>query len=289
MTSLDDTNMLTSGEQSPPVDDWFANMRDPAIAEARRRRVVVNLGRLLVVAILVLIWQLLVPHLSALAFASLSATFSKVGDWASNGVLWSNLWVTVQEVILGYAIGLGAGVILGLALSVNDTAARIADPFLIALYGIPKIALAPVLVLWFGIGLEPKLFLAAILVFFVVFFTTYHGVRSIDKELIQAIRLLGASPRQVQRIVTFPAALRTIVLGMKLGVPEALIGAIIGEFIVSSKGIGYLINFSSSQLDTAGVFAGLVVLTVVAMAINGIVSSSDKVSRVVSALRPRKG
>lgn len=275
-------SMATAMAEDQPVDAWLEGMRDPAIALARRRRVIVYVGRLVLLAIVIVLWQVVAPHEDHLAFASPSASVSALGHWAGSGTLWSNLWVTVEEVVFGYLIGLGAGVILGLALSLNDTAARIADPFLIALYGVPKIAFAPLLVLWFGIGLEPKLLLTATLVFFVVFFTTYHGVRTIDKDLVQSIRLLGASSGQVRRVVIFPAALRTIVLGMKLGVPEALVGAIIGEFIVSSKGIGYLVDFSASQLDASGVFAGLIVLTVLAIVLNGLVSGADKLGGAFS-------
>jgi len=114
------------------------------------------------------------------------------------------------------------------------------------------------------------------MVFFLVFFSSYEGIRSVDQAQINSVRLMGASRYQLRRYVIFPGAKSSIFLGLKIGVPEALVGAIVGEFISSSRGVGFFIQFSTAQLDTAGVFAGLIVLTVLSLLLNGAVKAASR-------------
>ncbi|WP_277604021.1 ABC transporter permease, partial [Agrococcus sp. ARC_14] len=139
------------------------------------------------------------------------------------------------------------------------------------LYSIPKVALAPLFIVWFGIGIDMKIILAAVSVFFLVFLNTAAGVRDVDRGLIDAVRLMGGTRRDIALKVVLPASMSGLLTGLKVSIPYALIGAVIGELVASNRGLGYLINDSAAQFNTAGVFAAVAVLTVLAMVLNGLV------------------
>ncbi len=178
----------------------------------------------------------------------------------ATGEIWPNLATTGEEVVLGYALGVAAGILAGYGLGRRPRAAGIVEPYLMAFYGIPKVALAPLFVIWFGIGIWSKVALAATMVFFLVFYTVYAGVRAVDRELVNLARVMGAGDRQLGRHVYFPAAAPAIVLGMRMSIPYAVIGVIVGEFASALHGLGLFINYASSTYDPAGVFAGIAVL-----------------------------
>lgn len=241
---------------------------DPAIAEERRRRNTIFAARVIVGAGLIILWELLSPNLDHLVFSSPSEIAARTWQWALNGTLYLNLFVTAEEIVLGYVAGAVAAILLGLLLGSYPTVAAILDPILMAIYGVPKIAFGPLFIVWFGINLTPKVVICGVTVFFFIFLATYEGVRNVDRELLRTIRLMGATRNQERALVTIPGALPAILLGLKLAIPEALVGAIVGELIVSNKGIGYLIEYSASQLDSAGVFAGLFILMILAVIAN---------------------
>jgi NitT/TauT family transport system permease protein len=170
--------------------------------------------------------------------------------------------------VVGFAIGATAAILLGFVLARNIILARLIDPFMIAFYSIPKLALAPLFILWFGIGLEPKVILVTTVVFFLVFVNTYAGVRDVDQELVDCIRLMGANQREIFMKVILPSASPWIFTGLKLAVPNALIGAIVGEIMASNRGLGYLLMNAQGQFDTAGVMAVIVLLMVIGWLIN---------------------
>lgn len=253
---------------------------DPNIARERRRRTVILAGRILVSLGFILAWQLVSPHLDQVIFSSPAQILARCWQWALDGTLWQNLFVTAEEIVLGYALGAAAGIVFGLFLGSYPTVASILDPLLMAIYGVPKIAFGPLFIVWFGINLTPKVVITALMVFFFVFLSTYEGARTVDRDLVRAIRLMGATPMQERTLVIVPGSLPAILLGLKLAIPEALVGAIVGELIVSNRGIGYLLQFSASQLDSAGVFAGLFILMLLALAANAAVNyASGKTGR----------
>lgn len=252
---------------------------DPGIAQAQRRRNIVLAGRIIVSVGFILAWEIAGPHLDKLIFSDPSDIAVRLWQWAGDGTLVSNLIVTAEEIILGYAVGAGAGVALGLLLGSYPVVASIFDPILMAVYGVPKIAFGPLFIVWFGINLTPKVVITALVVFFFVFLSTYEGARGVDRDLLRVVKLMGANGWQERRLVVIPGALPAIMLGLKLAIPEALVGAIVGELIVSSRGIGYLVQFSASQLDSAGVFAGLFVLMALALLFNSAVNYATGKSR----------
>jgi NitT/TauT family transport system permease protein len=245
---------------------------DPAIAEERRRRNIIFAARIIVAALIIIIWELMSPNLDRLVFSTPSEILARTWQWTLNGTLYLNLLVTAEEIVLGYVAGAIAAILLGLLLGSYPTVAAILDPMLMAIYGVPKIAFGPLFIVWFGINLTPKVVICGVTVFFFIFLATYEGVRNVDRDLLRTIRLMGATRNQERALVIIPGALPAILLGLKLAIPEALVGAIVGELIVSNKGIGYLIEYSASQLDSAGVFAGLFILMILAVIANSAVN-----------------
>ncbi len=192
-------------------------------------------------------------------------------EWTLNGSIFIHLWATIYATLLGFIIGAVIGAVLGIWLGISDFASRLLNPYLNALNALPKVALAPLFVLWFGLGIESKVALAASLVLFLVFLNTYAGVRQVDQDLIDGARLMKASRLQVISKVIVPSALSWLFAGLRVSVPYALIGAVLGEMIASNRGLGYLVQFSGAQFDTAGVFAVLIVIALLAMALNFVV------------------
>lgn len=192
----------------------------------------------------------------------------RLWGWISDGSLFLHIWATVYATLMGFIIGSIGGAVLGIWLGVSPFAGRLLGPYLDALNALPKVALAPLFVLWFGLGIESKIALAAMLVLFLVFLNTIAGVREVDQDLIDGARLMKASRRQVITKVIIPSAMSWVFAGLKISVPYALIGAVLGEMIAANRGLGYLVQFSGSQFDTAGVFAVLIVIALLAVALN---------------------
>jgi len=193
--------------------------------------------------------------------------------WTMNGSIFIHIWATIYATALGFFIGAVIGAFLGFWLGVSPFASRLLNPYLWALNALPKVALAPLFVLWFGLGIESKVALAASLVLFLVFLNTFSGVREVDQDMIDSARLMRATRMQVIMKVIVPSSMSWVFAGLKISVPYALIGAILGEMIASSQGLGYLVQYSGAQFDTAGVFAVLLVIAVVAIILNFVVDA----------------
>jgi NitT/TauT family transport system permease protein len=227
------------------------------------------LYRTLFVGVFLIAWQAASGTiLDPFWVSSPSAIFRTVISWTLSGQLEYHLLVTFKETIAGFVLGAAAGVLLALLVGASDVLHRTVDPFVTAIYGVPKVALAPLFIMWFGIGLAPKIALAAISVFFLVFFSTLRGVREVDRKMVDALRTMGASRLAIQRMVIFPAALPWLFTGLKLGLPYGFVGAVAAEMMASNAGIGYLTQNAAGQLDTAGVFAALFALMVVTSLLN---------------------
>jgi NitT/TauT family transport system permease protein len=191
--------------------------------------------------------------------------------WTMDGSIFRHIWATVYATAMGFFIGAVGGAILGVWLGVSPFASRLLSPYLNALNALPKVALAPLFVLWFGLGLESKIALAAVLVLFLVFLNTFAGVREVDQDLIDGARLMRATRAQVIAKVIIPSAMSWVFAGLKISVPYALIGAVLGEMIAANRGLGYLVQFSGAQFDSAGVFAVLLVIALLAVGLNFLV------------------
>ncbi|MFQ5894487.1 MAG: ABC transporter permease [Nitrospinota bacterium] len=193
-----------------------------------------------------------------------------------SGTIFWDTWTTMYEAFLGYVIGAVLGIAAGFVLARLETLAQILDPFIIAVNGIPRVAMAPILIIWFGIGLESKVVLAVSLVMFLTFMNTYAGLRGVDPGLKNLARVMGANEMQLLWKVTLPAAMPWILTGLKIGVPFAIIGAILGEFMAASSGLGFMIQHASNLFNIAGSFAGLVLLMFIVLLANAAVNRLER-------------
>ena len=259
------------------MSSTLSAVRSRRDVRARHNRRIVA-ARVVVFAVVIGLWQ----AGSDLRLIDATVVPSPFAIWASlvkialNGQLAFHSWITIQETLAGFAIGAVGGIVLGFAIGRYPALAEVLDPFILAIYSVPKVALAPLFIVWFGIGIFMKIVLAAVTVLFIVFFNTLAGVRNVDRDLVDAVWLMGAKPRDVLLRVLVPSAMSWALTGVRIAIPYALIGAIIGELIASNRGIGYLISSAASGYDTAGVFAALIVLTVLAMLLNAVVDDIDR-------------
>lgn len=197
-------------------------------------------------------------------------------ELAVSGELVWHASMTILETVLGLLVGMLVGVPIGLALGIYRNFANIVDPFVLGLYSLPRVALAPLFIIWFGIGLFSKVMLAFSLVVFVFVLNIQEGLRNVNGELIQMMRSMNASRSYVIRKVLLPATVPWIFASLRIGIGLALIGAVISEVIGSSRGLGWYIEQSAGAFDTTGVFAALVVLIVIAMVANGLVQALER-------------
>jgi NitT/TauT family transport system permease protein len=182
--------------------------------------------------------------------------------WVSEGILWISIYYTLETTVIGFVIGAGLGLAIGFVLGVNPFLAAVFKPFINAVYSIPRLALVPLFILWFGIGVGSKLAVVVSVVFFLVFFATYTGVKDVDPELLRKMRLMRASWWSLHRKVTLPSATTFIISGLSVSMPYALVAQVTAEMLSSNRGMGYLLIRSSSQFYTPGVFAAITVLMV---------------------------
>jgi NitT/TauT family transport system permease protein len=223
-------------------------------------------GRILLMRIvlgiaLLALWELLGRTYGS-AWTSLpSLVAERLLEWARTDLA-LHISVTLQEILIGLILGGGAGVIVGLILGRALVMGPILRPIIFGLYSIPIIALAPLFILWFGLDMMPKIVLVMISAFFLLFFNTFSGVQAIDKELIAAMRLMGADRGEEFRKIIAPGAMSWIVSGFKIATPYAFAAAVTGELLAARQGIGSLLSKAAAQFDMTGLYAGLFVLMI---------------------------
>ena len=241
-----------------------------------RNRVLV--WQVLVAIVVVFAWQLLVDvKLLDPFFVSRPTEIARrIATWIVDGTLVRHLFVTVEESLLGLMVGAALGIASGFALARAPTAARVFDPYIKMLNAVPRVVLAPLFLLWFGLGIWSKVALAVTLVFFVMFFSTYQGVRDADPVLIDNARMLGATERQLVRHVLVPSALTWIFSSLQTSLGFAMVGAVVGEYLGATHGLGYVISQAEGTFDTTGVFAGMTVLAFVVVIVSMAVSRLER-------------
>ena len=183
-----------------------------------------------------------------------------IGKMIANGELAYHSWVSGQEFLIGFTAACIAGVVIGLLMATMEKAAFTLNPWVSGIYATPVIAVAPLFILWFGIGIWSKVAVVISLVIFPVIINTEVGIRSVDKQLIEAVRSFGATPGQIFRKVSLPAATPFILAGIRLGVGRGLIGVVVGELFGSRAGLGFLIIQSAEVFNMPDLFAGIIVL-----------------------------
>ena len=233
-------------------------------AEPDRRRVI--FARLAVLLAFLGLWQLVVAVglVDAFWISTPALIAQELWHLLESGALASDVAVTIYEALVAFVISSALGIICGLLLARSPFWDDVLAPFVLALNSLPRVALAPLIILWFGIGVMAKVVTAFTLVFFILLVNTLGGAKNVDNDIITIARLMGASERDILWKVTFPSALPWIFTGLNLGLTYSLLGVIVAEILASNHGLGYLIAASAASFNTAGVFAGLITLAVVA-------------------------
>jgi sulfonate transport system permease protein len=233
-------------------------------SEPDRRRVI--FARLAVLLVFLGLWQLVVAIglVDAFWISTPALIVQELWHLLENGALVSDVAVTIYEALVAFVVSSALGIICGLLLARSPFWDAVLAPFVLALNSLPRVALAPLIILWFGIGVMAKVVTAFTLVFFILLVNTLGGAKNVDNDIITIARLMGASERDILWKVTFPSALPWIFTGLNLGLTYSLLGVIVAEILASNHGLGYLIAASAASFNTAGVFAGLITLAVVA-------------------------
>jgi NitT/TauT family transport system permease protein len=252
------------------------------VLEVRRAgepsRVTILAAQFALLAAIVVAWQagVSLKLLDPFFFSRPSDIAQRIASWAAGGTLWRHLAITLEESLLGLVIGAALGITLGFAFARSSLAARVLDPYIKMLNAVPRVVLAPLFLLWFGLGIWSKVALAVTLVFFVMFFSTFQGVRDADRVIVDNVRMLGASERQLVRHVLIPSALTWIFSSLQTSLGFAMVGAVVGEYLGAARGLGYVISQAEGTFDTTGVFAGMTVLAVVVVIVSAGVSRLER-------------
>ena len=262
--------------------------RSSAERERRSARWRVRAGQWgLLVAVFVFWWLMTKPGLvppfffendsqAAFFFGEPDQIFLRIWEWFAGGEIYRHLFVTLYETLMAFVIGTVSGLFVGLWLARAPTAAAVLDPFIKGLNSMPRVILAPIFAVWFGLGPASKIALGVTLVFFIVFFNVYQGVREVNPTVLASARMLGASNRQLMRTVYIPSAMSWVFSSLHTSVGMAFVAAVIGEYLGSAEGVGYLILQAETTFDMNTVMAGILVLTAFALVIDRAVTELER-------------
>src|SRR5262245_35938849 len=223
--------------------------------------------QLLVAVVTVALWHVLttvpidgVKLLPPFFFSTPGDVGARIVKWFVEGTIWRHLWITLIESVLAFVIGSVAGILVGFWFARQPLVAAIFDPYVKMINALPRVVLAPIFALWLGLGIWSKVALGVTLVFFIVFFNVYQGVKEVSPTVLANARMLGMSERQLMRYVYWPSALSWMFSSLHTSVGFAVVGAVVGEYLGSAAGLGYLIQSAEGNFDVDGVFAGMFVL-----------------------------
>ncbi|WP_398478536.1 ABC transporter permease [Tardiphaga sp.] len=246
-------------------------------------RAVLLACQILVAVVTIALWHVLtsVPILGRILlppffFSTPVDVFSQVVSWFASGMIWKHLGITLLESLLAFVIGSTLGVVIGFWFARQPLLAAIFDPYVKMANALPRVVLAPIFALWLGLGIWSKVALGVTLVFFIVFFNVYQGVKEVSPTVLANGRMLGMSERQLMRHVFWPSALSWMFSSLHTSVGFAVVGAVVGEYLGSAAGLGYVIQQAEGTFDVAGVFAGMFVLAVFVIAIDMLVTVVEK-------------
>jgi NitT/TauT family transport system permease protein len=248
--------------------------------KTRRRRPVnwkIAAGQAGIGIIIFILWEFCSgTFVNSFWFSKPSLILVRVANMALDGSLWYHLGATLQEILLGLVIGMAGGVFLGIGLAYSGIFQHWINPYILALFSLPKASLAPLFVIWLGIGLLSKVVMVITMVIFVVFYNIYDGIRGLDPDLTDMMRAFCAKPGKWLKWVILPSLATWIINSLRISIGNATIGAVISEMIGASRGIGYYITYSSGILDTTGTFAGLFIVMAIALVLGRLVTIVEK-------------
>jgi NitT/TauT family transport system permease protein len=276
-----------TADASAPANEPNAPAADTALAafaqsRARRRKTLVRATQAATAVIILGTWEILsrVGVIDPFFFGSPFGIVSRLADWVVNGTaygsLWLQIWVTIEESLLGFGAGVALGVICGVTLGEVPFLADVFAPFIKAVNALPRIVLGSIFIMWLGLGLASKVMLAAVLVFFVVFFNAFQGVRSVDRNFVANARILGATRLQVVCHVVIPSAMTWIIASLHVALGLSIIGAIVGEFLGSEHGLGLVIATAQNTFDANGVFAAMLIIGIMAVGAEAVMEVLEK-------------
>lgn len=238
-------------------------------------RVTLTALQISVAVVLLLAWHIAAtthiigdPQDISFFFSTPMDVAAQIWTWFSTGSIWYNLWITLEESILSFLIGAFAALVLGFWFARKPILGAVFDPYVKGANAMPRVVLAPIFTLWFGLGIWSKVALGFTLVFFIVFFNVVQGVREVDKTVLANGRMLGMSERQLLRHIYLPSAMSWVFSSLHTSIGFAVVGAVVGEYLGSAAGLGYLIQQAEGMFDVAGVFAGMFVLAAFVIAID---------------------
>jgi len=280
---------MNAEASAPAAASDAGSLAAQARARARRRKVQVRAAQAATVIVILGAWEILsrVGVIDPFFFGSPLGIVLRLADWAVNGTaygsLWLQIWVTIEESVLGFLVGVALGVACGVTLGEIPFLADVFAPFIKAVNALPRIVLGSIFIMWLGLGLTSKVMLAAVLVFFVVFFNAFQGVRSVDRNFVANARILGATRLQVVAHVVLPSAMTWIIASLHVALGLAIIGAIVGEFLGAQHGLGLVIATAQNTFDANGVFAAMLVIGVLAVSAE---AAMEVLERRLLAWRP---
>ena len=249
---------------------------------ARRRRILVWAARLATLVVVIGGWQLLTDAkiVDKFFWGQPSGIAAQLNDWVRHGTaygsIWLQIWITFKEAVLGFVFGVIAGVVVGVLLGQFRFFSEVLSPYIKIANAIPRIVLGSLFTVALGLGIAAKVSLAAVLVFFVVFFNAFQGVREVDRNLLANARVLGASRGAVTRHVVLPSALTWIIASLHVAFGLAIIGAIVGEFLGAQKGLGLVIATSQNNFNPNGVFAAMFIIAVLALTAEALIGLLER-------------
>ena len=250
--------------------------------KAQRRKAQVLIGRIVLVVLFLGGWQLFTAWkiVDPFFFGSPSGIAIRLWDWAEHGTAYGSIWmqiaITLEESLMGFAAGVVSGIFFGVLLGEIPYLADVIGPFIKIVNALPRIVLGSVFVMWLGLGMPSKVLLAAVLVFFVVFFNAFQGVRSVDRNFVANTRILGASRLQVVFHVVFPSAMTWIIASLHVALGFSIIGAIVGEFLGAQQGLGLVIATAQNTFDANGVFGAMLIIGALALSAEALMSMLEK-------------
>jgi NitT/TauT family transport system permease protein len=259
-------------------DDTAADLH----VASRRRRILVWIARAVTVLIVIGGWQLLtsLKVVDPFFWGQPSGIVKQLNDWAQHGTaygsIWLQIWITMKEAVLGFLFGVAAGIVAGVLLGQIRFLADVLGPFIKVVNAIPRIVLGSLFTVALGLGATSKIALASVLVFFVVFFNAFQGVREVDRNLLANARVLGASRLAVTRHVVVPSALTWIIASLHVAFGLAIIGAIVGEFLGAQKGLGLVIATSQNNFNPNGVFGAMFIIAVLALTAEALIGLLER-------------
>ncbi len=271
-------------KNAPPTDSVALPDEEPVwivSTAARRYRILVTSLRVLLLVVIIGGWELAarLEWIDPFFFAQPSTIVRQIWIWITQGTaqgpLWEQIAVTLEETVIGFLIGVVLGIVFGVLLGRSRLLAEILSPYIKAANSIPRIVLGSIFAISLGLGIASKIALAVVLVFFIVFFNAFQGVREVDRNLVANARILGANSRQLSTEIILPSALSWIIASLHTSFSFALVGAVVGEYLGALKGLGLLISTAQNTFNANGVFAAMVILATVSLTAEALVTALE--------------